>query len=158
MVLSRFCLRAGVAVALMAGAAGLARADVNSPLPGTPDEIIVFRKANYKWMGDTFGDMKKAIESGADVTPFAAKANDMATWAKRIPTVFPVGSETGHETKALPTIWSNRAVFEERAAALGTAAAKLSTVAATGDKVAFADQYKVAGAACGACHRDFRAR
>ena len=55
-------------------------------------------------------------------------------------------------------MWSNHAVFEQRAAGLATEAAKLSTVAASGDKAAFADQYKVTGAACGACHRDFRAR
>lgn len=171
MILSRLCLSIAFGATIASGIAGLAwaqapaapaqattRPEINAPLPGTPDEIIAFRKANYKWMGDTFEDMKKAIAAGADVAPFAPKAADMVAWAHRVPTVFPVGTETGHDTKALPAVWSDHPVFETRAAALATEAAKLSTVAATGDKAAFADQYKTTGAACGACHREFRAR
>ena len=165
MISFRLCLGIGFAAASLVGQAqaqaptlATTRPEINAPLPGTPEEIIAFRRSNYKWMGDTFGDMKKAVDAGADVTPFAPKAADIAAWARRIPTVFPVGTETGHDTKALPTVWSDHAVFEQRAADLATEAGKLSTVAATGDKAAFADQYKATGAACGACHRNFRAR
>lgn len=168
MIISRLGLNIGIGIAVMAGLGGFARAqapaqattrpEINAPLPTVPDEIIAFRQANFKWMGETFADMKKAIESDADVTPFAPKAADIAVWAHRIPTVFPVGTETGHNTKAEPAIWSNHAVFEERAAAMGLQAVKLASVAASGDKAAFADQYKVTGAACSACHRQFRAR
>ncbi len=165
MILHRLCLGIGFAAVGMAGLAlaqaptqATTRPEINAPLPGTPDEIVAFRRSNYKWMGDTFEEMKKAVASGADVAPFAPKAADMVAWAHRIPTVFPAGTETAHETKALPAVWSDHAVFEQRATDLATEAAKLSTVAATGDKAAFADQYKVTGAACGACHRNFRAR
>ena len=165
MILHRVCVGIGFTVAGMVGLAqaqtptqATTRPEINAPLPGTPDEIIAFRRSNYKWMGDTFEDMKKAVAASADMAPFAPKAADIAVWAHRIPTVFPAGTETGHDTKALPAVWSDHAVFEQRAADLATEAAKLSTVAATGDKAAFADQYKVTGAACGACHRNFRAR
>jgi len=169
MHIARVWLGVGLAASLAAGVAGLARAqpattrpEINAPLPGTPEEIIAFRQANYKWMGDTFGDMKKVIDAGGDVAPLAAKAADMAAWARRIPGMFPVGTETGgpagHPTKALPAIWTSKSTFDERSVALATQSAKLSTVAATGDKAAFAEQYKAVGATCGACHRDYRAR
>ena len=168
MGLSRIGLSLGFAACLATGAAGLAVAqtapaagaipDMNAPLPTAPDDIVAFRQARYKWMGDAFGNMKKVIDAGGDVAPLAADAAAISAWGHRIPTVFPVGTETAHNTKALPAVWSDRATFTQRAAALETEAGKLSTVAAGGDKAAFAAQYQTTGGACGACHRQFRGR
>ena len=149
---------AHLAAAQGAPAAATTRPELNAPLPSAPLDVIAFRRANYKWMGETFDAMKKAVADGSDVAPFAPKAADIAVWARRIPTVFPDGTQTGGETKAQPAIWTNHAVFEQRADALATNADKLATIAATGDKAAFAAQYQTTGAACGACHREFRAR
>jgi cytochrome c556 len=147
-------VRAGVLVAMTASAIGFAAAQT----PSTPTEIIAARKAGYKHIGDLFGAMKKGIDAGADVTPFAPQAKEIAEWARKAPTMFPPGTETGGETHALPAIWTNKADFDAKSGNLATAADKLSVVAASGDKAAFDAQWKATGGTCGACHRDYRAR
>jgi cytochrome c556 len=147
-------VRAGVIAAAMAGAIGYAAAQT----PTTPTEIIAARKAGYKHVGDLFGGMKKGIDAGADVAPFAPQAKEIADWARKVPSLFPPGTETGGETHALPAIWTNKADFDAKAGDLATAADKLSVVAASGDKAAFEAQWKATGGTCGACHREYRAR
>ena len=169
MRLSRIVVGFACIACLVAGSATVAAADDDSPvdgnmtepLPTKPEDVIIFRQSHYKWMGDQFyKGMKAAAAPGydGDVKQFAPVAANMAVWVRRIPTVFPKGTETGHETKALPAIWSNPTGFEARATADAAELDKLSTVAASGDKAAFAAQYQATGNACGACHREFRAR
>jgi cytochrome c556 len=147
-------IRAGVVAAVTAGAVGYAAAQT----PATPTEIIAARKAGYKHVGDLFGGMKKGIDAGADVAPFAPQAKEIADWARKVPSLFPPGTETGGETHALPAIWTNKADFDAKAANFAAAADKLSDAAASGDKAAFEAQWKATGGTCGACHRDYRAR
>ena len=123
-----------------------------------PDDIIAARQAGYKHIGALFGQMRKGIDSGADVTAFAAPAREIADWGRKIPTLFPPGTETGHGTHARPDIWTDRAGFDKDSAALVTQAEALAQTAASGDKAAFAAQWKVTGGACGACHRAYRSR
>jgi len=161
-------LRQLVAASILAATlAGVAQAQVapppTPPLPAKPpfadpQDAIVARRAAYKAQGEIANAMKKATESGQDVQPFAADAHWMADWAKQIPVMFPAGSETGHETKALPAIWTDMPTFEKDAAAFGEAATKLATLADANDKEGFAKQFATMGATCGACHRAFRAR
>ncbi len=127
-------------------------------LAATPDDIIAERRAGYKHVGDVFKTMKDAVASDADVTPLAAGAGEIADWAKRVPTLFPPGTETGGGTHALPPVWSDRPGFDKLAGDLATQAAKLQQVAATGDKAAFAAQFKATGAVCGECHHTYRAK
>jgi cytochrome c556 len=124
----------------------------------TPDEIIAERRAGYKHIGEVFKGMKEAVDSSADVTPLAAGAGDIVAWSKKIPTMFPLGTETGGGTHALPPVWSDRPGFETLAAKLTVEATKLQTVAGSGDKAAFAAQFKATGAVCGECHRTYRAK
>jgi cytochrome c556 len=139
-----------LALAVLAG--GVARA-------ATPDEIIAGRQAGFKHIGDMFfGSMKKGIESGQDVTTFATGAKEIADWGRKIPSEFPAGTETGHNTHAQPTVWSDRSGFETAAANLVTQADKLAAVAAAGDKAGFAAQWQTTGGACGACHTNQKYR
>ena len=137
------------ALALVAGMAAYA---------ATPDEVIAERRAGYKHIGEVFKAMKEAVDSSADVTPLAAGAGDIVAWSKKIPTMFPPGTETGGGTHALPPVWSERPKFEELAGKLGVEAAKLQTAAASGDKAAFAAQFKATGSVCGECHHTYRAK
>lgn len=139
-------------------AASLAVLAAVSAYAATPDEIIAQRRAGYKHIGEVFKGMKAAVESGADVAPLAAGAGDIVAWAKQIPTMFPPGTETGGGTHALPPVWSDRPGFEALAGKLAVEAGKLQTVAASGDKAAFAAQFKATGAVCGECHRTYRAK
>ncbi len=138
-----------VAIGLVSAAAAYA---------ATPDEIIAERRAGYKHMGEVFKSIKEAVESGADPTPFAADAGEVVAWATKIPTMFPPGTETGGGTHALPPVWDDRPGFDKLSARLKTEAEKLQTVAATGDKAAFAAQFKATGAVCGECHHTYRAK
>jgi cytochrome c556 len=124
----------------------------------TPDEVIAQRRAGYKHMGEVFKSMKEAVESGAEIASFAAGAGEIVDWSKKIPTLFPPGTETGGGTHALPPIWSDRPGFDKLAGELTTEATKLQKAAASGDKAAFAAQFKATGAVCGECHHTYRAK
>jgi cytochrome c556 len=145
---------AGTAIVLLAAAAGMA----HGQQARSPDAIIAARQAGYKRMGDAFAAMKKVIEAGGDVAPLQASAQVVADWARQIPAMFPPGTETGHNTHARPEIWTNRADFDQRSAALTTEADKLVRLAAAADKAGFAEQWKTTGAVCGGCHRGYRSR
>jgi cytochrome c556 len=103
-------------------------------------------------------DMKRAVEAGAEVTVFADNALGLAASAKQIPSIFPAGSGPGPDTKALDTVWSDRAGFEKSAAAMGSAAEKMSAAAKSGDKASPAEQFQATGQTCGACHNSYRAK
>ena len=128
----RKIVHAALAVACLAGTA----------LAATPDEIIATRQAGYKHIGDISDAMKKTVESGGEVSGYAAPAKEIQDWSIKLIALFPPGTEIGHDTKARPEIWTNKADFEAKATALGVEAGKLSTIAATGDKDAFADGFK----------------
>lgn len=135
---------------------GLVLAGTIAALAATPSQIIAERRAGYKHMGQNFKAMKDAIDAGAPVEPLAAKAAEIVTWAKTIPTMFPPGTETGGGTHAKPAIWTDRAGFDKDAAALQAQAEKLEAVAKSGNKAAFAAQWKATAHACGTCHQTYR--
>ena len=145
---------AAVMAAVMAAA--LALGGAAAALATTPEQIISERRAGYKHMGQNFKAMKDAIDAGAAVQPLAPKAAEIVAWAQRIPTLFPPGTETGGGTHAKPAIWTDRAGFDKDAAALQTQAGKLQQAAQSGDKAAFAAQWKATAHACGTCHQTYR--
>ena len=75
-----------------------------------------------------------------------------------IPTLFPKGTETGGDTKALPEVWSDPAGFQKIALALNEAATKLATDAKAGNADEVAADTKLVGEQCGACHKAYRAK
>jgi len=137
----------GTAVASASGSRPVAPADANSTIAG--------RQAAFRLSAALFGGMKGAIERGDDVTTQAFAARAITGWAKAIPGMFPAGTG-GAPSNALPTVWSDRAGFEAKAADYAAAAAKLADLAKAGDKPGFAAQWKVVGDTCGACHSNFR--
>ncbi len=143
---------AGAMTGLVAGAQAQA--------PSNPDEIIAARQAGYKHIGDVFGAMKKGIDGGQDVQQYAAGAKEIADWGRKVPSLFPPGTETGHNTHATPAVWSDRATFDKNAADMTAQADKLAQIASTGDKAAFATQWQAVGGTCGSCHANqkFRTR
>jgi cytochrome c556 len=147
-------LRYRLAVGILAGAAtiGLAQAQTAS------QDIIVTRQAGFDLQGGAFDAIRAAVAAKADIKPYATAAEGIESWAKQIPLVFPKGSETGHDTKAKPEIWSDSAGFAKDSNDLAVAATKLVELAKAGDSAGVADQVKVVGAACGACHRTYRVR
>lgn len=143
-------------VALAIGLVGMAQAADQTAIK--PDDVIATRQAGFDLQGGVMAAMKATIDSGGSVKPLTDGAKGLASWGHVIPVMFPEGTETGHNTKAKKEIWTDRAGFEKAAATFTAASEKLATLAEADDKAGFADQYKVVGGSCGACHRGYRER
>ena len=102
--------------------------------------------------------MNAGEQSGADVKPYATGAEAMVKWAMQYTALYPDGTQTGHDTKAKPEIWSDRAGFEKADAAFVSAAEKLAEAAKSGDKAAFAAAFTTTTQSCGGCHRNYKER
>jgi cytochrome c556 len=137
------------AIIMLAGLAA-ARADGLDP--------IAVRQAGFSLNNGDWQFIRAVVAAKSDVKPLEAPARAMAKWAAVIPTLFPKGTETGGDTKALPEIWSDPAGFQKIAMAFGEATTKLATDAKAGDTDAVAADAKLVGEQCGACHKGFRAK
>jgi cytochrome c556 len=123
-----------------------------------PNDIIAVRQSLMDLQGGVVAAMKAAVEGGDNVKPLTAGAKGLLSSSHVIPTLFPAGTDAGHNTKAKPAIWSDRAGFEKAAADLTAEAQKLVQLADANDKAGFATQFQAVGKACGACHRPYRAQ
>jgi len=142
----KLVLLAGLAIAT----AGIAQAQ--------SIDVIESRQAGQDLLAGTFAGIRGVVAAKGDVKTLENPAKAMARWIKQYPTLFPKGSDTGHDTKALPAVWSDMAGFQKAAGDLADASTKLAELAKAGDADAVAAQVKVVGDACGACHRTYRAR
>ena len=136
-------------VALLA-TAGVAR--VEGP------DLIELRQAGQDLVLGTFGGIRAVVDAKGDIKKLETPAKALQRWALDFPALFPKGTETGHDTKALPAIWSDNAGFLKAAADFSAAAGKLAEIAKAGDADGIGAQVKAVGDACGACHRTYRAK
>ena len=156
-------MRATLLVGL-AAAAGLGGVALAQNLPAGPsvpfpaDTLIAARQAGFDLQAGVAAGMKTVIDGGGDVKGLVDGAKGLSSWGHTIPTVFPDGTQSGHNTKARPEVWSDRAGFEKAAQNFWTQADKLATLADANDKAGFATQYTTTTQACGACHRSYRVR
>ena len=135
------------AVMLLAGL-GIARADTL--------DVIAVRQAGFSLQNGDFAFIRSVVKDKGDVKPLEVPAKAIAMWTKLIPTLFPKGTETGGNTKALPAIWSDSAGFEKIALAANAAATKLAADAKAGNTEEVAADAKLLGEQCGACHKGYR--
>mgnify|MGYP005990528161 CR=1 FL=1 len=105
--LSRIC--ATLVVCLVATGFGTANAD-----------IIADRKAGFKRNADSMKAIAAAIGSG-DYQTVISRAEGITSWASKIPSYFPEGSDSG-DTKARAEIWFEFDAFKVKAKANETAA------------------------------------
>ncbi len=122
------------------------------------EQIVATRQAGFDLQAGVAAAMKAVIEGKLDVKLMEDGAKGLAAWGKATPGMFPDGTQTVGNTKALPAVWSDRAGFEKAAANFTEQAEKLRALAAANDKEGFAAQYTLTTQACGACHRGYRAR
>jgi len=92
--------------------------------------------------------------------PFDAPKVDaaFAQWAdtaQKLPSLFPDNSKSGQKTRAAPKIWTEKAAFDAKAAALGKAVAD-NRDKAKGSVDGLRAVIPVVGNACDACHKDYR--
>lgn len=150
-------LALGAAAALLTTAAATARSS-HAVAPGLADptaDIIAGRQAAFLLSGALVGQIKAGVDRGDDPKTLGFAARSLASWAKALPGMFPFDSGVA-PSEALPTVWSDRAGFEARAADYAAAASKLADLAKAGDKPGFAAQFAVLGGTCKACHDTYR--
>jgi cytochrome c556 len=121
-------------------------------------DIIAARRAGLKRMGDHMTAMKAVADVRAPGPQFVGTIEEMIAFFQGLQGRFPPGTETGGETKALPTIWSDPVGFNGAAAEAVSKLQALRVAAAGGDGAAFEAAWKAVGPTCGACHRTYRAR
>jgi cytochrome c556 len=147
----RFALYAAITLTAMGiSSMGVARAD--------GPNLIAVRQAGMSLAGGDFAYIRAIVAAKGDVKALEAPAKAIAKWAAVIPTVFPKGTETGNDTKALPEVWADSAGFQKIAASLGEASTKLAVAAKAGDADEVAADAKLMGEQCGACHKTYRAK
>ena len=157
-------MRKTLLIGLAAAAAGLGSLALAQNLPAGPsvpfpsDTLIATRQAGFDLQAGVAASMKTVIDGGGDVKGLVDGAKGLSSWGHTIPAVFPDGTQSGHNTKARPAVWSDRAGFEKAAENFWTQADKLSVLAEANDKAGFATQYTATTQACGACHRNYRQR
>ena len=120
------------------------------------EAIVSGRQAAFKLSLASFLGLKAAITRGDDPKTMILPASALAAWGRAIPGMFPAEAPSP-SSKALPTVWSDRAGFEVRAADMAAAAAQLATLAKAGDGSALNAQWEVLKGSCSACHDKYRA-
>lgn len=121
-------------------------------------DVIAERRAGLKRMGAHMEAIKPVADARGDVRALAPRIDDMIAWFRSMPERFPAGSGTG-DTKALPTVWTERAGFDAANTRMLGQLDVLKAAATAGDAAAFGAAFAVTGGQfCGGCHRNYRAR
>jgi cytochrome c556 len=120
-------------------------------------QVIQERQAGFRMLRDNMEAIQAVVQARRPTADAVAPARAIAEHAPKIKTLFPPGSDRGAETRALPSIWSDRSGFDSRADAFAAQAQALLAAAQGGDQAALARAFEATGGACGACHRPHRA-
>ncbi|WMS43531.1 cytochrome c [Acuticoccus sp. MNP-M23] len=119
-------------------------------------------QAQRHMLMEEIGDSTKVLgamvkgETPYDTAKAQAALDVLIANGKEFVTLFPEGSETGEDTRALPAIWENWADFEAHAAAM-VDNAEAAKVAADEGQEPFSVAFREVGGTCRACHTDYRA-
>ena len=144
---------------LIAGVVLLAGGSIAAGLSGA--EAAKARIDHMKGQGAAMKAIGEQLKTGApDMAVVKVQAAKLEASSRELPTWFPAGSGQGAyaKSKALPVIWTDRAKFEEKAAGLRTATAKLNADAQAGNAAAIGPDVKATAAACKGCHENFEAK
>ncbi|MGF1660227.1 MAG: c-type cytochrome [Rubrimonas sp.] len=151
----RLALLAAAALSLSPMLADIAVADA-------ADDAVKARRAYFTLLGANVGPLaamaKGEVEYSAETATLHAD-NLGALSAVMIAPHFPEGTSKDDrfgDTRALPNIWTDFAGFAEKAEGLATAVAALQGVAGAG-RAELGGGVQQVGAACKACHDDYRA-
>jgi cytochrome c556 len=144
---------------IAAALAGLALA-IPEGQAADKEQIIKERQALMKKQGADLGAVKGFLDGKNDLAKATAGATDLTQTMKKIPDVFPPGSEGPDpegKFEPKPAVWSDWKDFLADRDAAETKAEALLTAVKGGDKAkiqtAFADLGKNG---CGGCHGKFR--
>lgn len=136
-------------ILLAAALAGVASAALAQSDP------IQQRQALFKEMGQATRPVGAMLRGGTfDLASVQAALDLYVKNAAVLPTLFPAGSDKGHDTEALPAVWQRNDEFKALFAQFGTEAAKAK--AAITDEASFKATFPGVVRTCGTCHDTFR--
>lgn len=123
-----------------------------------PEDQVKQRRSAYAVIGYNFGSLgamaqDKKPYNKEEATRNAALVAALADYPRQF---FGDGTDKVGDTKAKPEIWQKRADFDAKMDKMITAAKALPQAA--GDPAALKKAVADAGAACKACHDDYRAK
>ncbi len=141
---------------LVAAAVGTALLSGPALAADDPANVIKYRqqvmKSTASHITNIFSVLKGETSFAGHI---AANARAISDNAAMISDIFPEGSGSG-DTRALPSVWQDKAKFDAAAIALKTAADNLAVAAGSGDMAAIGAAAGEVGKACGGCHESFR--
>ena len=145
------------AVALILSACIQHRPLASTSVAMKPADIVAIRQAGMRVAEGDFMMIRLAAEKGADIRRFEGPARSLAQWAAALPSMFPAGTGPGTaNTRARQEVWSNRADFEQKAAAFRTAITRMADAAAANNMAEGSQQWSAAWQSCNACHTAYR--
>jgi cytochrome c556 len=123
--------------------------------------VVTERREGLKAVGENMTAIAGVARAGGDPRETVARIEAVQNFFVNFGARFPAGTQQGGaglDTRALPAIWTDRAGFDAAIAALGPRLVTLREAAASGNVANFQAAVQAAGAACGDCHRPYRAR
>lgn len=136
------------AVAALSTTAFTAQADETNP-------TIVHRQSIYKIAAGHMGGLKAGLFLKGPTDNLTYHAEGIVAAFQHMGNAYPEGSDKG-ETKAKSNIWSDRAKFDAAGKKAYGAAIAMVDATKANDTAKSVDAFKALGAACKACHEDFR--
>lgn len=128
------------------------------PAAGAPSgtELILARQSGMDMSVSTLTLLKNASGNGVPLKNLVFPASGLAKWAVALPALFAENTK-GLPSRAKPTVWTDRAGFNAKAAEFGAATKALAAAAAAEDKPAFDAALATIGASCKGCHDAYQA-
>ena len=122
------------------------------------EDAIQYRQGAFRVLGHHFGRLG-AMANGKmpyNAATAAADGDVIAAVAKLPVTGFVPGSETGHDTRALPVLWKELPKVKELSDKMVAETGKLAVAAKSGNLDQLKAAFGPAAQTCKACHDDFR--
>lgn len=119
-------------------------------------DVVKQRQDNRKETAATMRSIKGVIDAKGDVKTLVASAAKLKQLEIAFVGMFPPGSDK--DSKALPTVWSDKAGFQAASKASEAAYDKLAVAAGSGDLAAATAAFGEIPKTCGACHDKYRAK
>lgn len=119
--------------------------------------IVKDRMDGMQRMGETMKMIADRLAANRDLAAIGPDAGAIAATARRIPALFPPGSDW-KPTDAKPEIWTGWDDFAAKSRNLDAEAMKLAQLVQGGDPTAIGAQFRKLRAACADCHDAYRAK
>ncbi len=125
-----------------------------------PDDAIEYRQGVYEVIGWNFKPMAAMVKGEVpyDKEAFAKRAANVAVMAPMALEGFTPGSNKGdkQKTQAKAAIWEKMDDFKAKMTKFTDESAKLAAISKTGTFDEIKKQFGATGAACKACHDDYK--